>query len=49
MTQSKKKQKDRPLKVRVVYAKPSPEADAAWLRALKILMETEPKDNHDGR
>ena len=46
MPQSKKRQppqKDRPLKVNVVYAPPSREADECWLRALKILMEAAPE------
>ena len=39
----KQRQKDHPLKVNVVYAKPSREGDEAWLRALKILMEAKPE------
>jgi hypothetical protein len=45
----KSKQKDRPLKVNAVYAPPSPEADEAWLRALKILMGCEPKEEGNDR
>ena len=51
MPQSEKPQAAQrtPLRVNVVYAKPAPEGDEAWLRALKILMETEPKKRRKGK
>jgi hypothetical protein len=51
MAQSGKPRKPRgdpPLKVRTVFAKPSKEGDEAWLRALRILLATEPAEEADG-
>lgn len=42
------KRRERPLKVNVTYAKPSPEADDCWLRALKILMDATEKPPEAG-
>jgi hypothetical protein len=49
MAQSKKprQRRDRPLKIRAVFAKPSKEGDEAWLRALKILLATETEETKD--
>jgi hypothetical protein len=46
MAQSSKprKRRDPPLKVRAVFAKPSKEGDERWLKALKILLATEPAE-----
>jgi hypothetical protein len=48
MTQSKRRnppEREPPLKVTAVFAPPSAEGEEAWLRALKILMETEDTDD----
>ena len=46
MPQSKKRQrpqKDQPLRTNIIYAPPSAEGDACFLRALKILMDAAPE------
>jgi hypothetical protein len=50
MAQSSKprKRRDRPLKVRAVFAKPSADGDERWLKALKILLATEPEETKHG-
>ncbi len=42
-SEKRKPRPDPPLEVNIIYAKPSAEGDEAWLRALKILMATEPE------